>query len=199
LKQEERTRQTIGRLLAAAKELIPEKGCASITMKDIMERSGLSKGAIFHHVKTKDEIFAWLLLERLEETDRRFAEETEREEKTFEGPLARIAENFASLADGKDATNQVLIYLLGKEGDPAVRDALGRFYEQSVRYSSQWIESGRKHGVIPASVDAAKAGEAFVLVSLGLRVRASIPDASRAFSAGDFAQFIRETLQPKRS
>jgi len=90
LKQEERTRQTIGRLLAAAKELIPEKGCASITMKDIMERSGLSKGAIFHHVKTKDEIFAWLLLERLEETDRRFAEETEREEKTFEGPLARI-------------------------------------------------------------------------------------------------------------
>ncbi|WP_244226785.1 TetR/AcrR family transcriptional regulator [Paenibacillus protaetiae] len=69
---EERREQTTRPLLDSIKELIREKGCHSITMKDIMEKSGLSKGVIFHYVKSKDEIFAWMLQERLEETNDHF-------------------------------------------------------------------------------------------------------------------------------
>jgi len=196
VKQEERKRMTVGKLLDAAKELIREKGCASITMQDMMDRSNLSKGAIFHHVKSKDEIFAWVLQDRLEETDKRFAAETEQEVKTFEGPMRRIEESFSSLEDGTDVTNKVLMYLLGKENEPTVAEALGRYYEQSVRFSTQWIASGQRHGVIPDTVDAGKAGELFVLLSMGLRMRSSIPDAASAFSAPDFARFVRSVLQP---
>ncbi|OXS62689.1 TetR family transcriptional regulator [Cohnella sp. CIP 111063] len=195
MKQEERKQMTIGRLLDATKELIREKGCASITMNDIMDRSKLSKGAIFHHVRSKDEIFAWVLHERLEETDKRFTAETEREVKTFEGPLSKIAEDFAALEDGQDVTNKVLAYLLGKEEDPAVGEALGRYYEQTAWFSRQWIESGQRHGVIPDTVDAGKMGDLFVLISLGLRVRSSIPGVSADFAASDFTGLIRSLLQ----
>ena len=66
MKQEERRKQTIRLLLDATKELIREKGGHSITMKDIMDQSGLSKGSIFHYVKSEDEIFVWVLQDRLE-------------------------------------------------------------------------------------------------------------------------------------
>ncbi|MFB9278125.1 TetR/AcrR family transcriptional regulator [Cohnella cellulosilytica] len=199
MKQEERRQMTIGRLLDATKELIREKGCASITMSDIMDRSKLSKGAIFHHVRSKDEIFAWVLHERLEETDKRFTAEAEREVKTFEGPLGKIAEDFAALEDGEDVTNKVLAYLLGKDGDPAVGEALGRYYEQTARFSKQWIRSGQRHGVIPETVDAGKMGDLFVLISLGLSVRSTIPNVSADFTAPDFTAVIRSLLQPQTS
>ncbi|XID95540.1 TetR/AcrR family transcriptional regulator [Paenibacillaceae bacterium WGS1546] len=196
MKQEERKARTIRKLLDATEQLIAEKDCASITMNEIMERSNLSKGAIFHHVKTKDEIFARVLMERLEETDRRFTAETELEEKTFEGPMRQIARGFSALDDGREATNKVLAYLLGKQEDPAVKEALGRYYEQSVRLSRQWIASGQRHGVIPETLDAGRAGEMFTLLSLGLRVRASLPNSPAAFTSDDFAGFIVEILQP---
>lgn len=196
MKQEERKARTIRKLLDATEQLIGEKDCASITMNEIMERSKLSKGAIFHHVKTKDEIFARVLMEQLEETDRRFAAETEREEKTFEGPLRQIVRGFSAMEDGRDATNKVLAYLLGKQEDPAVREALGRYYERSVRLSREWIASGQRHRVIPETVDADRAGELFVLLSLGLRVRASLPDAPSVFTSEDFVRLIGDMLQP---
>ncbi|WJH36008.1 TetR/AcrR family transcriptional regulator [Paenibacillus sp. CC-CFT747] len=47
MKQEERRQQTTRALLEAARELIVEKGCHAVTMNDIMERTGLSKGRFF--------------------------------------------------------------------------------------------------------------------------------------------------------
>ncbi|MGG1518530.1 TetR/AcrR family transcriptional regulator [Paenibacillus oryzisoli] len=175
MKNEERRELTTGRLLTAVKQLIAEKGCEALTMKDLMERSGLSKGAIFHYVKSKDEIFAWVLQERLESTNEQFQSAAEQEPATFEGPMQRIANGMMSITDPGDVTNKVFIYLLGKEADPAVAEALQQFYEQSIRYSKMWIVAGQQHGVIHASLDADETAETFVLLTLGLRVRSMLP------------------------
>ncbi|WP_407872006.1 TetR/AcrR family transcriptional regulator [Paenibacillus sp. P36] len=195
LKQEERRQQTTGVLLTSTKELIREKGCEAITMKDIMDRSGLSKGAIFHYVKSKDEIFAWVLQERLDTTNERFQAVVQQGGATFEGPMQKILENLRALDDAQEVTNKVLIYLLGKEDQPAVAETLKLYYERSVQVSKEWIVTGQSHGVIPESVDADKTADLFVLLSLGLRVRSTIPMVTAGFQLEDFARMMTQLLK----
>lgn len=196
MKQEERRQQTTHLILETTKALIQEKGCHSITMKDIMENSGLSKGAIFHYVKSKDEIFAWVLQERLNQINDRFHQVIERGDKTFAGPMQAISDSLTALEDPDDVTNRVLMYLLGKEDQPVIAEVLQQFYAQSVAFSKVWISAGQHHGVIPASVDTDRTAELFVLLSLGLRVRSSVPIGKTSFQAPDFAAFMISVLQP---
>nr|WP_240547822.1 TetR/AcrR family transcriptional regulator [Paenibacillus lignilyticus] len=183
-------------MLEATKSLVREKGCSSLTLKDIMERSELSKGAIFHYVKSKDELFAWVLLERLEETNNRFMSEVGRKGGEFEGPMGSIAGSLNSLEESDDVTNKVFVYLLGKEEEPAVAEALNQFYERSVQLSRSWITAGQQRGVIPAAIDADRTAELFVLISLGLRVRSSFSIVNSQFTAAQFVQLITGMLKP---
>ncbi len=56
MKQEEKSLLSRNKILEASGALFAEKGFDFTTMQDIMERSGLSKGAIYHHFKSKEEI-----------------------------------------------------------------------------------------------------------------------------------------------
>lgn len=189
----ERTRQL---MLDAAKQLIQEKGCANMTLSDIMERSGLSKGGIYHYVKSKDELLSWVLLEWLEETNRRFFAATALAPKTFERPMQEIVSRLPDLEDPGSVGNQVLMYLLGKCHQPEVKEVMGRFYEQALRASKRWIAAGQEAGVIPLSVDADKTAELFVLISIGLRVRGFISSGNDAFGSAEFAALMTGMLQP---
>ncbi|GAA0134918.1 hypothetical protein YSY43_17580 [Paenibacillus sp. YSY-4.3] len=195
MKNEDRRKQTIQQLLDATKELLREKNCHTITMKDIMEKSELSKGAIFHYVKNKDEIFAWVLQERLEEINDRFMKEVEQGKKTFDGPMLAISSNLAALEDANEVTNKVLMYLLGKEDEPAVEEVLHHFYQRSVHLSKQWIVIGQQHGVIQESVDPERTAEMFVLLSFGLRVRSSFLKIPVSYTAQDLSSFMAATLK----
>lgn len=196
MKRELKRRQTQQLLLNTTIELIREKGCEKTTFSEIMERSGLSKGAIFHYVKSKEELLAMILQQRLEETNTRFFRGVADGNKQFAGPMSEISRNLPSLEDAQDVTNQVFLYLLGKSDHSAVKE-ISKFYEHSLHNSRQWIEEGQKHGVIPESVDAAKTADLFVLVSLGLRVRGFITTDAATFGAEDFTELMIRLLQPK--
>ncbi|WP_027092074.1 TetR/AcrR family transcriptional regulator [Cohnella thermotolerans] len=66
MRRELKREQTLQLLLDTARQLIREKGCMKTTFSDIMERSGLSKGAIFHYVKGKDDLLGMLLRSGIE-------------------------------------------------------------------------------------------------------------------------------------
>lgn len=195
MKNEDRRKQTIRQILDATKELLREKNCHTITMKDIMEKSELSKGAIFHYVKNKDEIFAWVLQDRLEEINEQFMKEVEQGEKTFDGPMLTITSNLAALENANEVTNKVLMYLLGREDEPAVAEVLHHFYQRSVHLAKQWIVIGQQHGVIQESVDSERTAEMFVLLSFGLRVRSSFLKVPVSYTAQDLSSFMAATLK----
>jgi hypothetical protein len=73
---------------------------------------------------------------------------------------------------------------------------LAAYYGDSVRKSVFWIEEGQRHGVIPEEVDAAKTGELFVVLSLGIRLRSGIEGVRNSLTAEDMAEWIARTLQP---
>lgn len=50
--------QTVEKILNAAAALFAEKGYAHTTLQDIIETTGLSKGAVYHHFQSKEEIAA---------------------------------------------------------------------------------------------------------------------------------------------
>ncbi len=56
MKQEEKSLLSRNKILEASGALFAEKGFDATTMQDIILRSGLSKGAIYHHFRSKEEI-----------------------------------------------------------------------------------------------------------------------------------------------
>lgn len=56
MKQEEKSLLAKNNILNAAGEVFAQKGYDAATMQDITEKCGLSKGAIYHHFKSKEEI-----------------------------------------------------------------------------------------------------------------------------------------------
>lgn len=111
------------------------------------------------------------------------------------GTAGEISNKLAELEDPHEVTNKVLMYLLGKDDDPAVAKVLHQFYERSVFLSKQWILIEQRHGVIQDTVDPDKTAEMFVLFSFGLRVRASFSGASTIFTVLDAAAFMANILK----
>jgi len=61
LKQEERKKTTINKILSAAIECFEEKGFENTPIEDICERAGITKGGFYHHFANKQELFLKML------------------------------------------------------------------------------------------------------------------------------------------
>lgn len=48
--------QTVEKILSAAQMLFAQKGYQTTTLQDIIDATGLSKGAVYHHFRSKEEI-----------------------------------------------------------------------------------------------------------------------------------------------
>jgi TetR/AcrR family transcriptional repressor of nem operon len=81
---------TRGKILDAAQSLILERGYVGMTVDHVLNEVGITKGAFFHHFKSKDAL-ARALLERYAERDERLYRETrERAEKLSDDPLQQL-------------------------------------------------------------------------------------------------------------
>lgn len=198
MKQEERREQTKRILLEATEDLIREQGCSQTTLNDIMKRSGLSKGAIFHYVSSKDELFVHLLRAKLAEQNEQFMSEVNKQGdiKQFDGPMNAIVSSMSRLESRKDVSNLILMYLIGKSDQPEIADIVAGFYREATATSKTWIVTGQEAGVIPESIDAERTAELFELLSFGLRMRGLIGVNSHVFSTKDYVDFIIDILRP---
>ncbi|WP_038462177.1 TetR/AcrR family transcriptional regulator [Arthrobacter sp. PAMC 25486] len=79
----QRSAQTRRALVVAARSLFVEKGFASTTTPELVERAGLTRGALYHHFRDKGEV----LHSVLEEEAREVAEEIEKAAPTNASPV----------------------------------------------------------------------------------------------------------------
>ncbi|MFM9327509.1 TetR/AcrR family transcriptional regulator [Paenibacillus mesotrionivorans] len=61
----DRTSLTLKAVLETTERLAAEIGCQNTTLQEIIKRSGMSKGAIYHYVQSKDELFGLILEEHM--------------------------------------------------------------------------------------------------------------------------------------
>ncbi|MFC3932156.1 TetR/AcrR family transcriptional regulator [Streptococcus dentapri] len=67
MKQEEKSFQTQRKIKQAALSLFAEKGYQKTKMSDIVDVTALSKGAVYHHFKSKKEILRQLMMDEMNE------------------------------------------------------------------------------------------------------------------------------------
>jgi len=72
--QQARSRESLRRLLQAAAEVLEEKGLTGATIPRIATRAGLSPGAVYRRFRDKDALLRTLLLDMLQEVDKRTGE-----------------------------------------------------------------------------------------------------------------------------
>ena len=76
-------------IIKVAFSLFLKKGFKAVTINNIQERTGLSKGAIYHHFKSKEEIY-FATLETYSANERRYAVRRQQDCSTHE-PYRRSA------------------------------------------------------------------------------------------------------------
>src|SRR5689334_2240318 len=62
-----RSTATISNILDAARGLFIEKQYADVTLREITELAGVTKGALYHHFSTKEELYAQMIQRCLSE------------------------------------------------------------------------------------------------------------------------------------
>ena len=184
-------------ILSITEEIILEKGCRSTTLKDIIERSGLSKGAIYHYVDSKDELFGLILKAKIGETNDKFnlsIMQSIKEENLSQRRFGVVSEFFNSRQNTNDIGNLIFIYLLSQENEK-VKKILGDIYKYSKETGAQWIKMGQENGVIPDTMDAAKMSTLLMTFSYGLRVTQILSTSDEdKVDSGDIFKMIMKTL-----
>lgn len=78
------------RILDTAQELILQRGYAGMTLDNLLEKVGVTKGAFFYHFKSKDDL-ARALVQRFAESDSKIYEDTRtRAERLSSDPLQQM-------------------------------------------------------------------------------------------------------------
>lgn len=78
------------KILNAAQGLILARGYVGMTVERVLDEVGITKGAFFHHFKTKDDLARALLQRYAERDDRIYRETRERAEKLSDDPLQQV-------------------------------------------------------------------------------------------------------------
>ncbi|ETI68171.1 TetR/AcrR family transcriptional regulator [Neobacillus vireti] len=184
-------------ILSTTEEIILEKGCRSTTLKDIIERSGLSKGAIYHYVDSKDELFGLILQSKIEEMNEKFHSTITRsikEESPNQGRFGVVSQFFHSRQNSNDIGNLIFIYLLSQDNEK-VKKILNDIFRYSKETGTHWIKMGQANGVIPKTIDAVKMATLMMTFSYGLRVTQILAtEEEDTVEASDVFKVIIKTL-----
>lgn len=183
-------------IMDATEALIQEKGCRQTTLQDIIQRTGLSKGAIYHYVTGKDELLGLLLKSRVEQINARFTGVVNSPQTSGLGnPLQLIAEGMLRSASHSNVTNKIFIYLLSQMDNAKVAQIVQEVYGFTLQTCTKWIEVGKQHGVIPAEVDESKTAEALVTFLYGMRVQNTINQEFNRMTVEELVAFMTRALR----
>ncbi|MGC4026328.1 MAG: TetR family transcriptional regulator [Mesorhizobium sp.] len=135
----ERTEQTRGHLIAAARRLFTEKGYADTATPEIVEAAGVTRGALYHHFEDKKALFRAVC---------------EQEARLVAEAIEQAAPENLSLRDALIQGGDAFLHAMAAPGrtrlllldGPAV---LGRaeMDEIDARHSSRTLRAGIAHGI----------------------------------------------------
>jgi AcrR family transcriptional regulator len=184
-------------ILSITEEIILEKGCRNTTLKDIIERSGLSKGAIYHYVDSKDELFGLILKTKIEQMNEMFNKaitESIESDTPNQGRFGTVTQFFHSRQNANDIGNLIFVYLLSQDNDK-VKQILNDIFQYSKETGARWIRMGQDNGVIPETIDPIKMSTLLMTFSYGLRVTQILSKEDEdKINASDIFKVIIKTL-----
>jgi AcrR family transcriptional regulator len=163
---------TRNRILAAAQEIFSQRGYASSSMDDIVERSRLSKGALYWYFNSKEELFVALQDKQLSSSVARLKAKSGPEDSAMV-KLERAAEiAFASLiGDDKDASRMNMEFNLAAMRMKPVQRRQDARYRTVHSFILGYVEDGIRRGEFRRDLDPDEVATVLVGVIDGLSLR----------------------------
>lgn len=137
--------RTKARILEKAKELFIEKGYNDVTMKDVCEATGLSRGGLYRHFSSTADMMVLLMDIEQETAEELVNERLERHvgaEQMLDGFLNRHLEFMFSPAGKMELAMQEFA-----QTDARGREQNGKRVDQAVKRTVRLIASGQKEGI----------------------------------------------------
>ncbi|MBB5932458.1 ScbR family autoregulator-binding transcription factor [Streptomyces echinatus] len=166
--KQERAIRTREKILVAAAEVFAEVGYDAATIAEVLKRSEVTKGALYFHFSSKDDLAQAVLAEQL-------------------SSLPQVPPQELVLQEGLDES-LMLAYLLGK-GDPMVRGGIRLTVDQGtsqdvldraasmqnwIDHNAEILERAKQGGELLPHVDVAAAAKIFVAAFTGVQILSKI-------------------------
>lgn len=146
------------RILEAAARVFAQKGYQSASLDEVAADAGLTKGAVYWHFKSKNDLFFALLDSRFQtEFDHHLPQAIGLEAgqvSAREGTKALLASVLDRVRQDPDWP-RLFLEFMGQARDPAVRTRLARAYLDSYRMSAELIVQQHQRRGLPAPADPA--------------------------------------------
>ncbi len=139
--------ETVQRILTTASKLFLEKGYEKTSLQDIIRETGLSKGAIYHHFSSKEEILAWLLQRLLRDLSNDIGHIVDRDDAARDRLSAVITAYLQLFADHRDLCTVLLTELGRITRIPLLADAIWAAFHEPVR---KLLDAGEHDGSLRA-------------------------------------------------
>lgn len=151
--QAERRAEAESRMLAAAAELVAEKGVDGLTLAEAGERAGYSRGLAAHYFASKDALLA-AMAEAIHEEFNAQRRERLRGTAGMARLLATIDASFERPSVGLVKMRAYLAVLMGAAHKPALAEAVAAFNRESATDFGRLIQTGIAAGEIRGDIDA---------------------------------------------
>lgn len=151
--QAERRAEAEARVLAAAAELVAEKGVDGLTLAEAGERAGYSRGLAGHYFGSKDELLA-SMAEAIHDEFNVLRRERQRGTSGFAMLMATIDASFDRPAVGLVKMRAYLAVLMGAAHKPALAEAVATFNRESATDFGRLIRGSIEAGDIRPDIDA---------------------------------------------
>lgn len=122
-KQQEKSRQTMQELMAAAEELFGRKGYANTTVAEITRQAGYAKGSFYRHWESKDRLFLQIVEHKLK-TYRTTRDERLREARNFREALTIIWDFLEAIVEDRNWAKVFLEFTVQAARNPELRQEL---------------------------------------------------------------------------
>lgn len=129
-------------ILEKAKDLFADKGFTKVTMKDICEATGLSRGGLYRHFASTDEIFETLFLELSKDSNDWITEKIQQGESALSILDQALTGLVAEMKDCK-ASLSLAIYEYAASKNPVFFDKLNHMGREKWEHLLQY---GQEHG-----------------------------------------------------
>jgi len=141
-------------LFNAALEICAEKGYPATRVDDIASAAGLSKGALYHHFKGKQDLFIQLFVFMMDEMEREMMTVLESMTSASEA-FRHLNEVYAEMVQVHPAMIRgMLDFYMSNYRDDEVRKIFIGFYEQLAELLTRFIQRGIDQGEFRQDIDA---------------------------------------------
>jgi AcrR family transcriptional regulator len=166
---------SLERLLRATEIVVREKGCAKTTIQDVMQKSKLSKGGIFHYVKSKDELFAMLLKKKVAQVDESFHSLiANRCDVDLAEASRRIASAMFASANDEGIIHHIFVYLLGQTSSSDTSRLINDIYDHGRQLTHSWLQQAIDAQLLPVDYATDDAADLLMALTMGLRLQENL-------------------------